>query len=178
MGISWLPLIFGPYFALKLYRGGHGPSSAGRAVGCAVIGLVIFLLGVFLGYGPGFRFPGHQALGYALMAASAILQLGGWRSFAKALLAYAYAARIPVAIVGYFAIRGNWGTHYDAPPPGMAVPANLFAKFVAIGLLPQLIFWTAYTVIVGGLLGTIFVALRRHRPATVADRTTAGPLPR
>ena len=32
----------------------------------------------------------------------------------RELIAYAFAARIPVLIVMFFAMRGGWGTHYDA----------------------------------------------------------------
>src|SRR5208283_3231012 len=47
IGISWLPIIFGPYFALKLAGPGDRPSSIGKAVGFAFLGLVVFFLGIF-----------------------------------------------------------------------------------------------------------------------------------
>ncbi len=61
----------------------------------------------------------------------------------------------------YFAIRGSWGTHYDALPPE-AVPASFWPKFLEIALIPQLIFWIAYTIIVGTLVGAIFIAVRKQ----------------
>src|SRR5271157_6243087 len=45
VGISWLPIIFGPYFALKLAGSGDGPSSAGKAIGFAFLGLALLLVG-------------------------------------------------------------------------------------------------------------------------------------
>ena len=47
VGISWLPIIFGPYFALKLAGAGDRPSSVGKALGFAVLGLVVLVLGGF-----------------------------------------------------------------------------------------------------------------------------------
>src|SRR5579872_7497388 len=45
VGIAWLPIIFGPYFAMKLISDGEGPASPGRAIGYAVAGLVVFMIG-------------------------------------------------------------------------------------------------------------------------------------
>ena len=48
IGISWLPLIFGPYFAVKLAGAGDAPSSAGKAIGLAFAGLAVMVVGGFL----------------------------------------------------------------------------------------------------------------------------------
>src|SRR5579864_7290349 len=45
VGISWLPIIFGPYFALKLAGAGEGPSSNGKAIGFAFVSLVVLVAG-------------------------------------------------------------------------------------------------------------------------------------
>src|SRR5207344_3612060 len=84
---------------------------------------------------------------FQLMAAiGGLIQLYGWPSLSRILLAYGFAARIPVVIVMFFAIKGNWGTHYDGPPPGFP-EMSWFAKFVAIGVLPQILFWVTFTMI-------------------------------
>ena len=57
-----------------------------------------------------------------------------WKSLGIALLAYAFAARVPVAILMIFAIFGHWGTHYDVPPPDPAAAADA----TTIGLLAHL----------------------------------------
>lgn len=168
VGISWLPLFFGPYFARKLMKAGHGPGTCNRSIAYAVLGLVIFFVGSFVSFGAEtFNLARHLA-GYPVMIAAVIPLFLCWRSLAKTLLAYAYAARIPVAVIMFFAIKGNWGTHYDAVPPDIPLPAGLFAKFVAIGVAPQLIFWVAFTVIVGGLLGSIFAAIPSRRKPPVS----------
>ncbi len=105
------------------------------------------------------------------MAAAAALQFPGWRALAGAILAYGFAARIPVAIVMYFAIQGSWGTHYDALPPGYSGPVDFWPKYVMIGLVPQLVMWVAYTVVVGSLFGTVVAAIAR-RGKTAARVTT------
>jgi hypothetical protein len=114
-------------------------------------------------------FPGKVAVGYLIMAAAAVLQLNPWPALAKALLAYGYAARIPVAIVMYLAIQGSWGTHYDAFGPADKGAMDFWPKYAALGLEPQLIFWVVFTVIIGTLFGTIAAAIaRRSKPATQA----------
>jgi hypothetical protein len=108
IGISWLPIFFGPYFAIKLAGSGQGPKGTGITLVMIVVGIGCFVGGGFVGYATQVTFPGHMIVGLALMAAGALVPLVGWPALGKALLAYAYAARIPVAIVMFFALRGNW----------------------------------------------------------------------
>ncbi len=160
VGIVWLAPIFGIYFALKLAGEGEGPASAGRAVGFAFLGLLVLAGGGYLAATSQFQSTPKLVGGLVLMAAAAI-QLPAWPSLAKTLLAYGYLARIPVAIVMIFAIGGNWGTHYDAPPPNFP-EMGFWPKYLLIGLLPQLIFWVVFTVISGSIFGTVATALLRR----------------
>ena len=48
IGITWLALIFGVYFALKLARAGETPRSAGRVIGFALLGLLVTAGGGYL----------------------------------------------------------------------------------------------------------------------------------
>jgi hypothetical protein len=166
VGIAWLPFIFGPYFAIKLAGVGAGPDGTGKSIGIAVLGFVVVFCGGFVGFAPLVTFPGHIIVGMALAIGGAALQFMGWPGLAKALLAYGYAARIPVAILMFFALRGSWGTHYDALPPNYTGPADLWGKYFFTALLPQLIIWPVYTIIVGSLFGSIANAIaRRSKPA-------------
>src|SRR5579864_5309781 len=63
VGISWLPLVFGPYFAVKLAGAGAGPSSIGKAIGFAALGVVMMIAGAFVGFAPKPEFPGKIILG-------------------------------------------------------------------------------------------------------------------
>src|SRR5215208_8195238 len=48
IGISWFPLIFGVYFALKLSEAGQGQEDGERAVRLSIVALVIFVAGGFI----------------------------------------------------------------------------------------------------------------------------------
>jgi hypothetical protein len=166
VGITWLVPIFGIYFALKLAGAGEGPAGIGRAIGMPVLGLVIMAGGSFLAVAPQIHLPGKLVLGLLVIVAAAALQFNTWPALPKALLAYGYAARIPVVLLTFFAIGGNWGTHYDALPPGF-LESSFWPRYVQTALVPQLIFWVAFTVIVGTLFGSIATAIFSRRKITV-----------
>ena len=175
VGISWLPIIFGPYFALKLAGAGDGPSSGGKAIGLALAGFgVIVLGGVFSGAAEYFHHLNLTVIGFLVMLVAAFIARIGWRSLGNTLFAYAFAARIPVVIVMFFAMRGNggqgWGTHYDVIPPNF--PYHSFApKFFFTAIVPQLTLWIGWTVVVGSIFGVIAVAIghrgKQAAPAAV-----------
>ena len=163
IGIVWLVPIFGIYFAIRLSNAGEGPASPGRAALFALLGLLIVVGGFAIAFTvsqPGLL--GAQLAVGAAAVVGMLLQRRAWPALFKTLLAYGYAARIPVTVIMFFAIRGNWGTHYDGPPPGFPTDISWFPKFILIGVLPQLIFWVAFTVIVGTLFGALAVAIA-HR---------------
>jgi len=153
---------------MRLTNAGEGASSRWRPLGFAVLGLLLMVLGgAVFSSGVQSQSPGRFLLAYLIMAGGAFVPLSAWPALGKVLRAYGYAARIPVAIIMYFAIRGNWGTHYDVAPPGF--PAMGFGmKYLLIALLPQLVLWIAFTIIVGVLFGGIVNALAaRSKPAPV-----------
>lgn len=166
VGISWLPIIFGPYFALKLVDAGEAAASIGKAIGFALGSLLVLVAGGFL-FGATIKHTNLlTVLGLLLMLASAFVPGLGWRSLGNTLVAYAFAARIPVLIVMYFAITGNggagWGTHYDAVAPTLAhMPPP--QKFFFAGVLPQMTLWIGWTAVLGAILGTIVAALARRK---------------
>jgi hypothetical protein len=67
-----------------------------------------------------------------------------------------------VLIIMYFSIKGNWDTHYSLGPPGVEFP-SFWSKFIQIAVLPQMIFWVAFTIVAGSLAGGITAAVRRRR---------------
>ncbi len=163
IGIVWLVFIFGVYFAIKLADAGEGPSSNGRVIGFALLGLAVVVVGLVAAFKlsqPGM--PVAQAIAAVASITAIVLQRGAWPSLFRALLAYGFAARIPVTIIMFFAIRGNWGTHYDGPPPGFPEGVPWFTKFILIGAIPQLFVWIAFTVVIGTLFGAIAVAITRR----------------
>ncbi len=162
VGISWLPIIFGPYFALKLASSGEGTSSYGKAFATTIGGLVVMVLGGFLLFKSG-NSALLAVLAFVLTLVAAIIARTGWRSLGSTLIAYAFAARIPVLIVMYFAMRGGWGTHYDAVEARFAA-APLWTKFFYEAFLPQMMLWIGYTVVVGSLFGEIVAVIFARKP--------------
>jgi len=160
VGISWLPIIFGPYFAVKLAKAGEGPSSAGKSIGFAFLALVVYVLAA-LWFGATFAHPTYLTLlPLLLVLVSAFIPGLGWRSLGNTLVAYAFAARIPVLIVMLIAMRAGWETHYSRI--GEAFANVGFAKqYLYEAFLPQMTLWIGWTAVVGSILGTIVAAVAR-----------------
>jgi hypothetical protein len=172
IGIVWLVPVFGFWFGWRLTRAGQGPGHAGRAAGYALLAV---LAGAALGFAGAALDAGPVvvcAFFVASVVASVLLASRGWPALARVLLAYGLAARIPVALLMLAAIYGNWGTHYDVLPPGFDASYGPFARWVQIGLVPQLTIWIGFTVGVGGLLGALAASLARSGGA--ADRAALG----
>ncbi len=165
VGISWLPIIFGPYFALKLAGSGDGPASNGKAIGLAVAGLAVLVLGGFITFkGVSSGSEVLAILGFLVMFGAAFAPRTAWTSLGTTLLAYAFAARIPVLIVMFIAMRAGWATHYSAVDPRLA-SAPFWKQFVDEALLPQMLLWTGYTVVVGAIFGSVVAAIFARKPA-------------
>jgi hypothetical protein len=168
VGIAWLVPLFGIYFGLKLARAGVA-GATGRAIGLALLGLLIMPIGGFAAVKlVGMSQQSLLTLGVfvVLSVIGAVVAYRGWPALGRVLLAYGLAARIPVALVMLAAMLGHWGTHYDLPPPDFPVMSPI-AKWVVIGLVPQMTIWIWFTIAVGGLLGAIAAAVagRARRPA-------------
>lgn len=171
IGISWLVPIFGLYFAYQLMKRNDYPArkgvlpGVGRVLGFSFLGIAVYA-GLFaLAYK---LFPTNvwllSVIGVAAATAGLFIMRKAWPSLFTTLFAYELAARIPVIIVMLIAIMNNWGTHYDAPPPDLPAMAP-FAKWVVIGLIPQLTFWMIFTVGLGTIGGGIALAVMKRNPA-------------
>jgi hypothetical protein len=173
IGITWLAPVFGIYFALKLSKSGAGPERVGRAILHGLLGIVaIVLLGILaiilrVGY------YGQMVTFCVVFAVAAAIQYPAWPSLFKTLLAYAYAARIPVVILMFFAMRGNWGTHYDAvTPESPAAMHSLGPEYFWLAFLPQMIAWVGFTIWSGSLFGSIAAAIvHRRKPVGQTAQT-------
>ena len=168
VGIAWLVPIFGAWFGWSVARRGSVPRF-GRALGLT---LLAFVLMPALGFAT--RAAGLPEVSYTTFAlyvvgsiVGAVLGYLAWPALGRTLLAYAFAARIPVALVMLFAIFGSWGTHYDVAPPGLP-PMAPFPKWVLIGLLPQLSIWIWFTIVFGMFFGLGAAALARRRAYATA----------
>lgn len=161
VGIVWLVPILGIVFALKLNAAGLGPKKIWPVFLFVLIALavniVMFVVASALKLEPGR--PAFQLIAALGGIISIVILRKPWPALFKTLLAYGYAARIPVAILMLVAIKGNWGTHYDVPPDANFPAMHWLAKWFWIGAIPQLVDWIAFTMIVGSLFGAITVAV-------------------
>ncbi len=162
VGITWLPLIFGIYFALKLLRMGEGPSSSWRAIAVAVLGCVILFASQSIGqtYVLPHGFKATLIFFWVTWILAGLIQFSGWSALSRVLLAYGYAARVPVVIVMFFAFKNHWGTHYDAFPTGWQ-SGGLWSDFLWLGFFPQMFLWVGFTLAAGALFGSVAAAIAR-----------------
>jgi hypothetical protein len=162
VGISWLPFVFGIYFALRLARAGEGPASKGKAVGFAVLGLALAPLALFIANKMGVSQTGMIVTACFAFLVGGVVATRGWTRLGWTLFVYALAARVPVALLMLPAIMGKWGTHYDALPPNFPAlgPVQTWAL---IGLFPQMTLWIGITLVAGMLVGSITAAVASGR---------------
>jgi hypothetical protein len=164
VGIVWLVPIFGVYFALKLAGAGERPAARGRAIALSVVGLALFVSGfVLFNFVLGYRVRWLMLM-WALAALGAAVQFFAWPALARVLLHYGYAARIPIAIIMYIATQNEWHSHYSAMTLSEFQMSST-RQYVLFGLFPQLVWWVAFTVTIGGVFGTVAVALARRGKA-------------
>ncbi len=168
VGIVWLVPVFGVYFALKLANAGERPPSLAKAAGFAVLGLLVVAGSIALSVVSKFQNLALMVGGDLLMIPAMLVPLWGWPRLTRALLAYAFFARIPVAIVNFLAMQGNWGTHYEGAPPGFPADTPFWTKYFIIGFLPQVTGWIAFTVIIGSFFGIAAAAILRRKAPEVA----------
>jgi hypothetical protein len=170
IGISWLPLVFGVYFAWRLARAGEGPASAGKAIGMAVLGLAMVPAALFIANKLGTPQLGMIVTACLVFLVAGIVASRGWPMLGRTLFVYALAARVPVAALMLPAIIGKWGTHYDALPPNFPVMGAV-KTWALIGLFPQMTLWIGFTLVTGMLVGSITAAIlrgRRREPVATA----------
>jgi len=171
VGIAWLVPVFGVYFGVRLARMGGAPAGLLRAIGLALLAILVMVAAGFLA-GEVLRLPQlAMLLLFAVVSAAAIaIAHRGWPALSRVLLGYGLAARVPVIVVMLIAMLANWRTHYDVPPPNWPEVDqwNVFAKWLAIGVLPQLTIWIALTVVIGILFGAIAAGVARPARSAAA----------
>jgi len=167
VGITWLPALFGPYFAYRLWVAGHRPPNLILALGFALLGGAIF----FFGWRAitsristaGAAAPFWLLAIWVVAVAAAGLQAFGWRKLAGTLLVYGLGSRAVVVIVMLLAMAFNWGTHYAfVEQPGLQ-QLPFVTRIVTLALIPQLVFWVGFTILLGCLAGAVtalFLAAR------------------
>jgi len=172
VGIVWLIPIFGMYFGLKLAAAGAGPVSIGKALGWAALA---FVLNTALGFGSFavVKSPVAQLGIFTLTSWLAIfVARPAWPALWRVLLAYGFAARIPVLLIMFLAIFGGWDSHYAKPRPDFPAMGP-WGLFFWTALLPQFSVWIYLTVVGGLLFGALAVGIRRLMSRPSASPATA-----
>jgi hypothetical protein len=96
---------------------------------------------------------------------AALVGLAAWPRLSATLLVYGLLARLPVVVITYLAVHGNWDTHHAKLGPGLTASSPDDAVYKLS--LAQLTFWIfTFTLLVGGVFGCLGAALsrRRHTP--------------
>lgn len=167
VGIIWLVPVFGIYFARRLAQE-ESSAPVGRSARFAALRLLAFALLAAAGFQRTLASPSQFLLIAAGAFAGVAVTRSGWPRLWQVLLAYGFAARIPVAIVILLGIMNGWNTHYDSPPPGLP-ELSPFVRWAAIGLIPQFTIWIAVTVILGTLVAAASIALVPPRRVLAAS---------
>ncbi len=161
VGIVWLIPVFATWFAVRLAQAGEVPPSVGRALGRAALGFVLntaVLVAAFK------LFPTSPVVQLALFGvgswAAIAVARPGWPVLWRVLLAYGFAARLPVVAIMFLAIFLGWDTHYAKPRPDFP-PMGKLGLFLWTAVLPQLSVWIYLTVVGGMLFGAVGVSVWR-----------------
>ena len=155
LGITWLAPLLGLYVGWRLARAGVPAPHPVVTVGVPLLAVATGMLAALLvGRLAKTGWTTNLGLWGAVSVLIAAVVFACWPAVGRILLAYAYAARIPVAIVMALAIWGHWGTHYDVPPPGYP-PMLPLRRWLWTGLLPQGTIWIAWTLATGMILAPL-----------------------
>jgi hypothetical protein len=165
IGITWLAPFFGVYFALELSRRGKTPANWTMAMGVSLASTLILFGGGSL-QSAIYKSNPYVGLTYiwivGIVGAAMLWRV--WPALFKTLFAYGLAARLPVIVIMFLAIWGQWGTHYDAVPEGFPALA-WFTEFLLLGFFPQTLFWISFTIVTGMFFGILVAAVaHRRRP--------------
>jgi hypothetical protein len=166
IGITWLAPLFGVYFARALSKEGSLPPNWIKAVSVSSLAmLILFGFGTFQGIIYKENIYWGLIYIWAVGIIAAPLSYWAWPALTKTLLAYGLAVRIPVIVIMFLATWGQWGTHYDATPPGFP-EMTWFPRFLLLGFFPQMLFWVSFTIVTGAFFGTVVAGwLGRSKPA-------------
>jgi hypothetical protein len=122
-------------------------------------GLALGVVGLRLVWRLPIPFPPILILVWLTMAAGAALAWAAWPALGRTLLVYGVVSRLAVVLVMFLAMRGNWGTHYDYVGVPFALELDFWPRFLWLAFFPQLVFWVAFTVLLGSLAGSLAIVL-------------------
>ncbi len=171
VGIVWLIPVFGAWFAVRLARAGKEPARLGPVFGWAA---AAFALNTALGVASFVLFPRSPVVQLAVFGVGSCAAIAvarrAWPALWRVLVAYGFAARVPVLVIMFFAIFRGWDSHYAKPRPDFP-PMGHWGLFGWTAFLPQITIWIYVTVVGGLLFGALAIAVRRMVVRTPAAAT-------
>jgi hypothetical protein len=170
VGITWLALPFGAWFAWRLVRSGAAISPGVPAVLVAAAALLALYGGSRLLPLARLGFPAFLIAIWTLGVLAAILAFRAWPALGRVLLAYGLLSRAVVALVMLLAMRGRWGTHYDYADMPRVMELPFAVAYLMFAFIPQLVFWVAYTIVLGMVAGTPVAAVGPGKERRVEER--------
>ena len=165
VGITWLAVPFGAWLGWRLLRSG-APPPARRAVLVAVASVALLYAGTRLVPLLRAGFPAFLLAIWAVGVLAAVLAWPAWPALGRVLLVYGLLSRAVVAVVMLLAMHGRWGTHYDYADVPRVHELPFATAYLLFAFVPQMVFWVAYTIVLGMVAGTITAALGRKPRAT------------
>lgn len=176
LGIVWLVPLFGGWFGWRLARSAP-PARFGFALLLHLVALALYV-GGFQVVRFALRFDTATAAGLvAQILAMGVVSLlvlplarVAWPELFVANLTYGLAVRVPIAVLTCVAVFGAWGTHLEKFGPR---DYSGFGPWPHAALLAftQLVFWPSFTVVCGGLFGSVAAWWARRRERTRATLT-------
>ena len=165
VGITWLALPFGIWLAARLVARGRPPLSARRAMGFAFLGTIVLVAGLRIVPRLDLGMAGFLLAVWTTAVVAAVAAWRGWPALGRELVAYGLLSRVPVAIVMLLAMHGRWGTHYDYADAPQVQQMPFWTAYAALALVPQLVFWVAFTVAAGMVTGALTAAVLGRKRA-------------
>jgi hypothetical protein len=170
LGITWLVFVFGAWFGWRLSRSGSAPR-LGMAPLWSLLALLALVGAAMWQFGGVDRtvqteaefekLRGAVLTVVAIASAVALLTFAIWTRLAFTLLLYAIPARLTVLVLTWLAKVNEWDTHYTKFGPA-GIQRDL-GNTLTSASLAQLGFWIPFTIVAGGLAGSLAGLLGRRR---------------
>src|SRR5690606_31087414 len=154
--------VFGFWFGLRMQRSGAGVANPNRTLLMAVVAVAAALASVAICTQlelismPTKEAPGEfHGIVYFMgsLGLGSLLAFVAWPRMAITMLVYAILARVPVIVITWLAVRGEWNTHHAKLPAEFVLPAD--ADIMSVLITPQMTFWPMLTVIFGTLCAAV-----------------------
>lgn len=165
VGIAWLVVLFGAWFGWCLAKDGRGPDRPVQNLFLHLVALAMGIGGMF-GLGaagvidPDNPNPASAFYIGAVLFASSLLMWWSWPGLFLTNLLYGVLARLGVILVTIPATLYSWDTHFSKLGP-QGLQEATWAQVTRLSTA-QVCFWIPFTILLGGLFGSIAAMCARR----------------